>query len=133
MHPFPNILDLFTLAPDYLIASLIFLGALMVANDLVRTALMVEMTRSSLLHATLNVLTLLPSFILAAVLVLSAWLHPAQRWMNLLWALLLYVAWYVGGSLTHLARRDTEGADPGFMTVGALVTFPIGILAALSF
>jgi len=128
-----NLLDLFTLAPDHLVPSLIFLGALMAANDLVRTALMVEMTRSPLVHALLNVLTLLPSFVLALVLVVAAWLHPAQRWINLLWALLLYAAWFIGGSLTRLARRDTEGADPGFMTVGALVTFPLGILAAVIF
>jgi len=128
-----NLVDLFTLAPDHLLMSLAFLAAIMAGNDLVRTALMVELTRNPLVHMVLNVLTLLPAFLIAAILFASAWLHPTQRWINLLYALLLYVAWYIGGAITKLARRDTEGADPGFMSVGALVTFPVGLLAALIF
>jgi hypothetical protein len=46
-------------------------------------------------------------------------------------ALLMYVIWYLAGQLVLLARPDTEGADLGFMTVGALITFPVGIIAAI--
>lgn len=35
------------------------------------------------------------------------------------------------GLATRLVRPINEGADLGFMTVGALITFPAGVLAAL--
>jgi hypothetical protein len=128
-----NLIQLLTLSPEHLVGSLILLGALCAANDLIKTALMIEFTRSPLIHVLLNILTLFPAGLLGLVLLASAYLYRGRGWVNLGYALLLYVAWYAGGALTHLARRDTEGADPGFMTVGALVTFPVGVLAALVF
>jgi len=52
--------------------------------------------------------------------------------LNLGVALLIYGIWFVTGQLTSLARADNEGADLGFMTVGALITFPVGIVAAIA-
>jgi hypothetical protein len=42
-----------------------------------------------------------------------------------------YILWYLVGQSTRLVRRDSEGADVGFMSFGALITFPVGIVAAL--
>ncbi len=128
-----NLLDLVTLAPDHLIASLAFLGAVMAANDTLRTSLMIEFTRSAFVHVIINVMTLLPAGLLAVVLLVAAYRFPQRGWVNLAFAVLLYAAWYFGGAVTRLARRDSEGADPGFMFVGALITFPVGILAAVVF
>jgi hypothetical protein len=71
------------------------------------------------------------SVVLAVVLVWANHHHPGRGWINLGYAFLMYVVWYAAGQLTHLARPDNEGADLGFMTVGALITFPVGILTAL--
>jgi hypothetical protein len=69
--------------------------------------------------------------VLAAVLVWADYRHPDRAWINLGYAVLFYGIWYLAGQLVLLARRDTEGADLGFMTVGALITFPVGFIAAL--
>jgi hypothetical protein len=131
--PFKNLLDLMSLGPERWVASLTLLAAFVVLNDLLRTALMLEFTRSWVVHLIINTLTLLPSFVLGLVLLYAGYRHPERAWLNLAWAALLYVAWYLGGTLTRLSRRDTEGADVGFQMLGALITLPFGILAVVLF
>ncbi|MCI0724061.1 MAG: hypothetical protein L0338_34640 [Acidobacteria bacterium] len=131
--PFRNLLELMSLNPDSLGAALVLLAAIMILNDLVRTAFMTEYTRSVLVHVIVNVLTLLPAFALGAVLIYAGYRFPDRAWVNLGLAALLYGAWYTGGALTWLARRDTEGADLGWMAHGAVVTLICGLLAVAVF
>jgi hypothetical protein len=98
---------------------------------LLRIALMLEAVRSPLVHAVVCTLTLLPAGVLALVLVLAARAYPARAWINLLVAAGLYAAWYLGGVVTRLVRPDTEGGDIGWLAMGVLITFPVGVLAAL--
>lgn len=120
--PFRNFLELMSLPPGRLGAAFLLLAALMLLNDLIRTALMTEFTRSVLNHVIVNVLTLLPGVILGAVLLYADHLYPERAFLNLALAALLYVAWYLSGTLTWLARKDTEGADVGWMSHGAIIT-----------
>ncbi len=110
---------------------MIFLAALMLLNDLIRTILMVAGTRSVMTHLMVLVMTLFPALFSAVVLIVAGIRYPGRGWINLGLIAVLFVAWYIGGALTHLARRDTEGADVGFMTVGALITMPCGLVVAL--
>lgn len=130
---FRNLFELASLPPGRLLPAILLISGIVLLNDLVRTALMIEFTRSALAHVVVNVMTLLPAVLVAAILFYSAWQYPQRAWGNLWFACLFFVVWYAGGALTRLARPDTEGADIGFMTVGALITFPCGILAALVF
>jgi hypothetical protein len=130
--PFVELADLLSLPPDRLRQSMALLGAFMVACELVRVALGNTLVHSRLAHVVRCMLTFaVQATVLAGVLVYSAIRHPERAWTNLLVALLLYGVWYATGRLTTLARSDSEGADPGFMTVGALITFPAGVLAAI--
>jgi hypothetical protein len=131
MGPFKNLLHLFSFPPDKLIVSLVLLSSLFILNDLVRTALMCEYTRSVLNHVIINALTLLPAAVLGLVLLYAGYRYPERVWVNFGIALALYVPWYIGGTLTKLARRDTEGADVGWMAMGLFITVPCGVLAVL--
>jgi len=133
VEPFRNLLELLSLAPNHLWASLAFLGALTLVNDLIRTALMVEYTRSVINHIIVDALTLLPGVLLGLVLLYAGYRHPERAWINLGLALVLYGPWYLGGTLTWLARHDTEGADVGWMSHGAVITFVCGLLAVVLF
>lgn len=132
-EPFRNLLELVSLSPQHLVAALVLLGFVIMLNDLVRTALMTDYTRSVLVHVIVNALTLLPGAILGVVLLYAGHRHPERAWINLGLGLALYVAWYLGGTLTWLARQDTEGADVGWMSHGLFLTVPCGVLAALLF
>jgi hypothetical protein len=131
--PFQHLLDLMSLAPERLLASLILLSALFILNDLVRTALMTEYTRSVLNHVIINVLTLLPAALLGLILLYADYRYPARVWVNFGIALALYIPWYLGGTLTRLARQDVEGADVGWMAMGLFITVPCGLLGAVLF
>ncbi len=131
--PFRNLLDLLSLNPERLIYSLILLGSLVLMNDLVRTALMTEHTRSVLNHMIICVLTIWPGIMLGIVLLYAAYRYPQRAWINLGLAILLYVAWWAGGTLTHLARQDTEGADLGWMSHGLIITVFFGLIAGIWF
>jgi hypothetical protein len=121
-----------SLPPDRLGPALMLLGAVVVICELVRIALSTEHTRSRVAHVAMCLLTFpLPSILLAVVLVHAASAHPGRGWINLGIALGAYALWFVAGSATRLVRRPSEGADLGFMCVGALITFPVGIVAAL--
>ena len=126
-----NLAELMSLGPERLGASLVLLAAIMILNDLVRTALMTEHTRSVANHVVVAVLTLLPAIILGLVLLWAGYRYPSRAWLNFGLAALLYLGWYLGGTLTWLARRDNEGADVGWMAMGALITVPCGLLAVV--
>jgi hypothetical protein len=121
-----------SLPPDRLAPALLMLGSVIVICELTRIALCTEHTRSRVAHITVALLTFpLQSILLAIVLVHAASAHPGRGWINVAIALGLYALWFVTGQATRLVRRVSEGADLGFMCVGALITFPVGIAAAL--
>lgn len=123
--------DVLSLAPGSVADAMVLLGAFCAACYLTRIALMVHAPASVAVHMTVCTLTLLPAIVLAAVLVYAAVEHPGRAWSNLVVAAGLYVAWWAGGAVTRLARPDTEGGDIGWLTMGALITFPVGLVAAL--
>ncbi len=131
--PFRNLLELLSLGPDRLLASLVLLAAVMTMNDLFRTAVMVEATRSVSVHLVVNVLTLWPGVMLGLILLYAAFRHPERAWINLGLAMALYLFWILGGTLTRLSRRDTEGADIGWISHGAIITVALGLLALAIF
>jgi hypothetical protein len=131
MSDWTNLLELLSLAPGTARHAAVLFSFLFMAAYLLRTAAMSEATRSALAHVLVCVLTLLPAVLLAAILVLGAVRYPDRAWINLGIAALLYVPWYVGGRITLLARPDTEGADLGWLAMGALITFPVGLAAAI--
>jgi hypothetical protein len=124
-------LDLLSLAPAALAHAVVLFSFFFACTYLLRTALMSEGTRSPLVHMLVCLFTLLPALLMAAMLVLAAFRFPERVWINLAIAAALYVPWYLGGRITRLVRCDTEGADAGWLAMGALITFPVGLLAAL--
>ena len=132
-RPLKALFELLSLAPETLGHAIVILAFLFLVSYLLRTAFMSEGTRSVLIHIVVCTLTLLPAITLAAILFWAAYKYPDRVWINLGVAALLYVPWYIGGALTRLARADTEGADIGWLTMGALITFPCGLIAALVF
>jgi hypothetical protein len=133
LGPIQKLLDLMSLAPELLWASLLLLAGVILLNDLLRTALMTEHTRSAMVHAIVCILTLLPSGILGLVLLYAGYRYPDRAWINFGLSLALYIPWYLGGTLTWLARRDTEGADVGWISHGLFITVPCGLLAVVLF
>lgn len=134
MEHIKNLLDLATFSPEMLIPSLISLSALLILNDLIRTSLMVEYTRSVLVHVIINIMTLLPAFALGAILLYDGYRYPERAWLNLALAIALYIPWILGGTLTRISRKDTEGADLGWILQGLMfITIPWGILALIVF
>jgi hypothetical protein len=111
---------------------LFLLAAFLVCCELTRILLGTELTRSRLAHLAICLLTFaVQSLVLAAVLVHADRAHPGRGWVNLGYAAALYLIWYLAGELTRLVRPDGEGADVGFMSVGAVITFSAGLVAAL--
>ena len=128
-----NLLSIFSLAPYAFLHTAILFSFLFMVNSLLRTALMPEATRSVVVHMLVCVLTLLPAVVMAGTLWLGAYHYPERAWINMGIAALLYLPWYAGGKITKLVRPDTEGADVGWLGMGALITFPAGIIAAILF
>jgi hypothetical protein len=129
--PFRKLLDVLALPAESLLPAVVMLSSMAVVSYLLRTAIMMQAPHSRVAHMVACTLTLLPAIILAAVLVWAASQHPGRAWTNLLVAAAIYVAWGLGGTITRLARPDTEGADIGWITMGALITFPVGVIAAV--
>jgi hypothetical protein len=132
--PFKHIWALLALPPDRLLPALGLLASFMVFAELTRIALGTGLTHSVLAHVTICLLTFaLQAIVLAIVLLHAAASHPGRGFINLAFALGLYVVWYLAGQATLLVRPRSEGADIGFMAVGALITFPVGLVSALVF
>lgn len=130
-QPFVNLWHLLELPPDQIWAAISMLAAIIVVAELVRISLGTVLTHSRVAHVTICLLTFaFQALLLAVVLVVADRAHHGRGWLNLGIALGLYVAWYVSGELTRLVRSDSEGADLGFMAVGALITFPVGVVFA---
>jgi hypothetical protein len=131
-QPFKDLLHMLELPPDQLWASFSLLAGVMVVCELVRISLGTALPLSRIAHVTVCLLTFaLQALLLAFVLGYGDRHHPGRGWINLGIAFVLYVVWYATGELTRLVRKDSEGADLGFMAVGALITFPVGIVFAL--
>lgn len=133
IEPVNNLLVLISLPEGMLTPSIIFIISFIILNDLIRTAIMVEYTRSVIVHIIINVLTLLPAVVIGAVLIYAGYKHPDRAWFNLLLGVVFYFAWYLGGTLTWLSRKDTEGADVGWMTMGLFITVPCGVISVILF
>jgi len=130
--PFRDFIAILALPRERLFEALMYLGAFIILCELTRLSLGTTFTRSKLAQVMRSLLTFpVQAIVLAGVLVWAAHSHPERAWINVGYALLLYGVWYAAGQMVLLARPDTEGADLGFMTVGALITFPVGIIAAL--
>jgi len=132
IEPFRHLLRLLELPPDQLWASFSLLAGLVIACELVRIVLGTALPLSRLAHVIVCLFTFaFQALVLAFVLVYAALHHPGRGWINLGIALALYVLWYLTGELTRLVRKDSEGADLGFMALGALITFLAGLIAAV--
>jgi hypothetical protein len=130
-QPFHVLYRFLSLPPDHLWPSLSMLAVFMMVCELVRIALGPVLTTSRVAHVTVCALTFaVQAIVLAVVLVIADRAHHGRGWINLGIALAMYFIWYLTGQFTKLVRTDSEGADVGFMVVGALITFPVGIIAA---
>jgi DMSO/TMAO reductase YedYZ heme-binding membrane subunit len=131
-QPFKDLLHMLELPPDQLWASFSLLAGVMILCELVRISLGTGLALSRIAHVLVCLLTFaLQALLLAFVLGYGDRHHPGRGWINLGIALALYAVWYATGEFTRLVRKDSEGADLGFMAVGALITFPVGIIFAL--
>jgi ethanolamine transporter EutH len=125
-----TLLDLLRLPPERLGASLLLLAAFMVACEYLRISLATVFTRSVPVHVLSCLLTcVIQPVVLAVALVLGTIDHPDRAWLNMGLVACLYGVWYLAGQSTLLVRPDSQGADLGFMTVGALITFLPGLTA----
>lgn len=125
------LLDVLRLAPERLGISLLLLAGFMVVSEYLRISLSVAFTRSVVVHVLVCLLTVvIQPVLLAVVLVLSTMAYPDRVWLNLGLVAGLYGVWFVAGQSTLLVRADSQGADLGFMTIGALITFLPGLTAA---
>jgi hypothetical protein len=123
--------EMLALGPGQVWHGAVLLGAFCAVCYLLRTALMVQAPASVAVHMVVCTLTLLPAIVLAGVLVWADVRHPDRAWLNLGVAAALSLPWWLGGAITRLARPDTEGGDIGWLAMGALITFPVGAVAAL--
>jgi len=129
--PFVIFFEVMKLGPQHVWHAVALLSFFAAGSYLLRTALMTELPQAAWVHMMVCTLTVLPAIVLAAVLVWAAWWHPERAWVNLGYAGLVFAAWWFGGAITRLARPDTEGGDLGWLMMGALITFPAGMIAAL--
>ena len=134
VEPFHKIWALLALPPDRLLPAFCLLAGFIIYCELVRISLAASLTHSVLAHVMICLLTFaLQAITLAVVLVHAAATYPGRGFINLGIALGLYVLWYLVGQSTRLVRPQSEGADVGFMAVGALITFPAGLVGAIAF
>jgi hypothetical protein len=131
MSDWNHVIDLLSFAPGMAMHAFVLFSFLFLSAYLLRTACMTESTQSAPMHMLVCALTLLPAILMAGMLVLGAIRFPERVWINLGITAALYVPWYAGGRITRLARPDTEGADVGWLAMGALITFPAGLVVAV--
>ncbi|ACY16570.1 hypothetical protein Hoch_4072 [Haliangium ochraceum DSM 14365] len=130
-----GLVDLLYLPPEHLGASVLFLASIIIACELLRVTLSVSFTSGAtpvqvVTHVLVNLLTaVIQPLFLAVVLVLSIVAHPERGLLNLLIVLALYGLWYGTGQATLLVRRDSQGADLGFMSIASAITFVPGLVA----
>ena len=123
--------DVLELGPQNVLPAVALLAFMFLLNDLIRTWWMTQATRSVVAHVAICLLTLAPAVTLAVVLWWAGWHHPHRVWHNLVIAAALYLPWWAGGALTRWVRADSEGADLGWIAMGAAITFPAGLGAAV--
>ena len=129
----PALLELLALSPTHWAQGTVLLAFLVSTAALLRIALTLEALLSRVVDALLCALAVLPAVALAAVLVFAASRYPERAWKNLALAALVYAAWYGGSALARLARPDADSDDARWIALGACITFPAGVLAALAF
>lgn len=123
---------LLALPPGAVVTAMIVLGATIMTLEYARISLQLAIPRSRLVHVTICLLTFPAQTILCAwVLVHAARAFPERAWLNLGLIGILHVVWWLAGQSTLLVRRDSQGADPGFMAVGGLLTLLVGVGAAV--
>ncbi|MEM9491359.1 MAG: hypothetical protein AAGC55_19595 [Myxococcota bacterium] len=126
------LLDLLALPPDRLGRALTVLIGLLVVWEYSRISLQLVAPRSVAVHLLCGVLTLVPqTLLLGAVLIVTVQCHPERIALNAVWVAVLYLAWYLAGQSTLLVRRDSQGADPGFMWVSAVLVYTTGLITLL--
>lgn len=131
-EPFAALLELMSLPPGRLLPALCLLASFLALCELTRIALLTEHTRSVVAHLVVILLTFaVQALVLGFVLAYSIARHPERALLNFGLVLGLYVVWYLTGQLTRLVRPVSEGADVGFMSVGALITFGIGAVTVV--
>ena len=130
--PDGRLVDLLALHPGCWVHGALLLGFLSAACALVRSALLLEAVLSRVVHVLVCVLTVLPPLVMAAVLVFAAAQTPARAWSNLGVAVAVLGAWALGGLASRLVRPDAD-VDPRLWVVGACITLPVGVVAALAF
>lgn len=133
LDAFRRLMDILTLGPDSLPQAFAALAVVFLVMELLKCYLMIERTRSVIVHVCINLLSLLPAFLITAVLLYAGYSRPERAWTNLLFGVSLFVPWYLAGMSPRLSRHDVEGADLGFMAVGFLMVVPAGFAAVLIF
>ncbi len=129
--PEPRLVDLFALSPTHWAQCTALLAAFASSCALLRTALMLEAVLSRGVRLAIRVLSILPSPVVAAVLVLSAARYPTRAWMNLGLATIVLMAWYAGALLPRLVRPDVDRDDTRSVLLGACIALATGLVAAL--
>ncbi len=124
-----TVIELMTLPSEHLVTATVFLAAIIATCEYVRIVLSVTAPKSVAVHLLVSLLTVViqPLF-LAAVLVLSIAATPERAWLCMAIVAGLYGVWYLAGQSSLLVRADSQGADVGFMTVGAVMTFIPGLI-----
>jgi hypothetical protein len=121
-----------SLPPGEMFPSIMMVAMFITVCELTRIAVSSELTRSRIAHLAVLLLTFpLQAIVLTVMLVHAGATHHGRGWINLGIAVAMYALWYAVGQMTRLARPLSEGADLGFMTVGALVTVPTGLVVAV--
>ena len=134
VEAFQKLWALLALPPERLVPAVCLLAGFIIYCELVRISLAVALTRSVVTHVMVCLLTFgVQAVTLAIVLVHAAAAYPGRGFINLGIAVGLYGLWYLTGQATRLIRPRSEGADLGFMAVGALLTFPAGLVGAIVF
>lgn len=133
LGPFVHLMEIFTLGAGNLLIAFGIITVLFFINELLKAYLMIEHTHCIITHVGINIMTILPAIILMAILIYAGFKHPERTGINFTFVVLSFIPWYLAGKFTRLARRDTEGADIGFMTVGLLLVVFAGIITTLVF
>ncbi|MBI3393223.1 MAG: hypothetical protein HY039_08545 [Nitrospirae bacterium] len=129
-EPFERIGSVLALGEGDLLAAMGALTVLFFGIEFAKVYLMIERGESVRVHVTVNVMTILPALILVLVLIHAGAGHPDRVWINLIFAVLAFVPWYAAGQAAFLARRDVEGGDVGFMSIGLLIVLSTGAVVA---
>ena len=127
-----NLSALLALPPGAVLTAMIVLAATMMTLEYTRISLALAAPHSRVAHVSVCMLTFpLQTILCSFVLIHAARAFPDRAWINLGLIGILHVVWWIAGQSTLIVRRDSQGADVGFMAVGALITLLVGVGAAV--